>query len=138
MSASSVAPHVPSEPVLPTVSPLSIADVLDRQDGIYWVVKDAGSVILWVNQNFADLVGVKKEDLIGREDSRAAHVQHDKQVMASGKPLLNFHETIAVPTAGGIVVNVEIVTQKGLLRDPDSGEIIGITVCFSLREPVSE
>ncbi len=138
MSAPADAAHAPSNPVLPTEPPLSIADVLDRQDGVYWVVKDVNSVILWVNQNFADLVGVSKADLIGQEDSRAAHVAHDKQVMASGKPLLNFHETIAVPTSRGGMVNVEIVTQKGLLRDPCTGQIIGITVCFSLRKPVDD
>ena len=39
--------------LLPTAPPISVADVLDRQDGVYWVVKDANSVFLWINQNFA-------------------------------------------------------------------------------------
>jgi PAS domain-containing protein len=124
--------------VLPTVPPMTIADVLDKQDGVYWVVKDANSVFLWVNQNFADLVGMSKDELIGHQDSRAEHVAHDKEVMASGKPLLNFHETIEVPLKDGQMVNVDIVTQKGLLRSLDTGAIIGITVCFSLAEPPSE
>ncbi|MFK4297172.1 PAS domain-containing protein [Arthrobacter sp. GAS37] len=123
--------------VLPTVPPMSVAEVLDRQDGVYWVVKDANSVFLWVNQNFADLVGMSKSELIGHQDSRAEHVAHDKEVMASGKPLLNFHETIAVPSKEGGMVNVDIVTQKGLLRSLGSKEIIGITVCFSLKDPVT-
>jgi PAS domain-containing protein len=124
--------------ILATTPPMAVADVLDRQDGVYWVVKDIDSVILWVNQRFADLVGATKEQLIGSVDSRAAHVAHDKAVIASGKPLLNFHEVIAVLTQQGGMVNVEIVTQKGLLRALDSQEIIGITVCFSLREPVDD
>lgn len=124
--------------ILPTVPPMSIADALDRQDGVYWVVKDVDSVILWVNQKFADLVGMTKDQLIGKVDSRAAHVAHDKAVIASGEPLLNFHEVIAVPTKGGDTVNVDIVTQKGLLRSLGGEEIIGITVCFSLRDPVDE
>lgn len=128
----------PDAVVLATVPPMSVADALDRQDGVYWVVKDVNSVILWVNQNFADLVGMTKEQLIGSVDSRAAHVAHDKAVIASGKPLLNFHEVIAVPTKDDGMVNVEIVTQKGLLRALGTEEIIGITVCFSLRDPVNE
>lgn len=124
--------------VLPTVPPMTIADVLDKQDGVYWVVKDANSVFLWVNQNFADLVGMSKDALIGHQDSRAEHVAHDKEVMASGKPLLNFHETIEVPLEDGQMVNVDIVTQKGLLRSMDTGAIIGITVCFSLADPPNE
>ncbi len=35
------------------------------------------------------------------------------------------------------MVNVDIVTQKGLLRALGSKEIIGITVCFSLKDPVT-
>ena len=124
--------------VLPTVPPMTVADVLDKQDGVYWVVKDANSVFLWVNQNFADLVGMSKDELIGHQDSRAEHVAHDKEVMASGKPLLNFHETIEIPLKDGGMVNVDIVTQKGLLRSLDTGAIIGITVCFSLADPPNE
>ncbi|BCW37883.1 hypothetical protein StoSoilA2_39390 [Arthrobacter sp. StoSoilA2] len=124
--------------VLPNVPPMTVADVLDRQDGVFWVVKDANSVFLWVNQNFADLVGMTKDQLIGHQDSRAAHVAHDKEVMASGKPLLNFHEVIEVPLKDGGTVNVEIVTQKGLLRSLDTGAIIGITVCFSLADPPND
>jgi uncharacterized protein len=45
--------------------------------------------------------------------------------MASGVPLLNFYETIQIPTPHGSMVDLEIVTQKG------GTEIIGITVCFS-------
>jgi PAS domain-containing protein len=128
----------PDPAILPTVPPMSVADVLDRQDGVYWVVKDANSVFLWVNQKFADLVGMTKDQLIGHQDTRAAHVAHDKQVMASGKPLLNFHETIEVPTQSGGMVNVDIVTQKGLLRELGGDEIIGITVCFALRDPADD
>jgi hypothetical protein len=36
------------------------------------------------------------------------------------------------------MVNVDIVTQKGLLRALGGDEIIGITVCFALADPVDE
>jgi uncharacterized protein len=114
---------------------MGVADVLDRCDGVYFCIKDKNSVFLWVNENFAELVGTTKEALIGTQDSRAAHVAHDKQVIASGQPLLNFHETIDIPVAGGGTDALEIVTQKGLLRELGGSEIIGITVCFSERFP---
>lgn len=120
---------------LATVPPMSVGDVLNKTDGVYFCIKNQDSVFLWVNDNFARLVGQRPEDIIGTTDSRAAHVAHDKQVMASGVPLLNFHETIQVPTVDGELVDLEIITQKGLLRRPDTSEIIGITVCFSQRFP---
>jgi predicted cupin superfamily sugar epimerase len=120
---------------LDTVPPMSVGDVLDKTDGVYFCIKNHDSVFLWVNENFANLVGQKQEDIIGTRDSRAAHVAHDKQVMASGIPLLNFHETIQVPEKDGSMSDLEIVTQKGLLRKKGGTEIIGITVCFSKRFP---
>ncbi len=120
---------------LPTIPPMDVTDVLDRTDGVYFCVKDRNSVFLWVNDNFAKLVGQTKEQLIGYQDSRKEHVAHDQEVMASGKPLLNFQETIAVPQPDGQMKAVDIVTQKGLLRAKGGTEIIGITVCFSLKYP---
>ncbi|RTY88509.1 cupin domain-containing protein [Flavobacterium sp. GT3R68] len=120
---------------LDTVPPMTVGDVLDKTDGVYFCIKNHDSVFLWVNENFATLVGQKQEDIIGTRDSRAAHVAHDKQVMASGIPLLNFHETIQVPTSDGQMADLEIVTQKGLLREKGGTKIIGITVCFSKRFP---
>lgn len=123
---------------LHTSPPMSVGDVLDKTDGVYFCIKDHNSVFLWVNENFANLVGQKKEDIIGTRDSREAHVAHDKQVMASGVPLLNFHETIQVPSSNGEMVDLEIITQKGLLRKKGGTDIIGITVCFSKRFPDAE
>jgi hypothetical protein len=123
------------ESLLPTHPPMSVADVLDKADGVYFCIKDDQSVFLWVNDNFAKLIGKKKEELIGKRDSFVEHVKHDEEVRKSGKPLLNFHETIAIPTEDGGTQNVEIVTQKGLLRKKGGTEIIGITVCFSLKNP---
>jgi len=109
------------------LDPNGIVAALDRADGVYLVIKDRNSTIIWVNENFAKLVGQKKEELIGFTDSRAEHVAHDKAVIASGVPLLNLHETIPVPQLG----DIPIITQKGLLRDPSTNEITGITVCFA-------
>ncbi len=115
----------------PTSPQIDLAAVLDRQDGIYYCVKDRESVFVWVNQNFADLVGMSKDELIGHVDSRGAHVDDDRRVIANGKPMLNLHESIPAVTSDGSMMNVNIVTQKGLLRN-EAGEITGITVCFAL------
>ena len=123
--------------LLCTDPPMSVEDVLDKADGVYFCIKNAKSAFLWVNQNFADLVGETKEELIKHPDTRAEHVKHDQAVMASGKPLLNFFETIDIPTKAGIR-SLEIVTQKGLLRKKGGDDIIGITVCFAKRYPDSE
>jgi len=120
---------------LDTIPPMTVGDVLDKTDGVYFCIKNHDSVFLWVNKNFADLVGQKQEDIIGTRDSRAAQVAHDKEVMASGVSLLNFYETIQVPESDGSMSDLEIVTQKGLLRKKGGNEIIGITVCFSKRFP---
>lgn len=120
---------------LHTDPPMSVGDVLDKADGVYFCIKNHESVFLWVNDNFAKLIGTTKEALIGTKDDHEEHVKHDQEVMKSGKPLLNFHETIAVPTEDGKMADLEIVTQKGLLRKKGGNEIIGITVCFSKRFP---
>lgn len=121
--------------LLPTDPPMTVGDVLDVTDGIYFCVKDRNSVFLWANKNFADLVGQRQEDIIGTRDSRTEHVAHDKEVLASGVPLLNFHEIIQIPTPDGGMADLQIVTQKGLLRQKGGTEIIGITVCFAERFP---
>jgi len=120
--------------ILPTDPPMSIADVMDRLDGVYFCVKNDKSEMLWCNQNFADLVGQTKEEIINNKDPREEHVRHDKEVMARGKPLLNFHETIDIKDETGKDTKLEIVTQKGLLRKKGGDEIIGITVNFSKRD----
>lgn len=122
---------------LPTDPPMGVEDAMDVMDGVYLCLKDRDSVFLWVNQNFAELVGMTRDQLIGQRDSRAEHVKHDQAVLHSGVPLLNFHETIAVPAADGQMLNIAIVTQKGLLRAKGGTEIVGITVNFSLRDPVA-
>lgn len=114
--------------------PESVTTAFDSMDGVYSVIKDRNSVFLWVNQNFASLLDLRPEDLIGEEDDQKAHVAHDKLVMRIGRPLLNLHETILIPDGKSGTKAVEIVTQKGLLRD-ENGKISGITVNFSLRHP---
>jgi hypothetical protein len=48
--------------------------------------------------------------------------------------LLNYHETIPVPDGKGGSKSIDIVTQKRLWLN-DEGAILGITVCFSLKNP---
>ncbi len=121
--------QIPSDPSK------SVLDILDTMEGIYLAIKDTNSVFIWVNENFAKLVCIPKEELIGHKDLQKAHVAKDKEVIASGVPLLNYNETIIVPAPGGGTKAVEIVTQKGLLRKSGTNEITGITVCFSLKFP---
>lgn len=128
-------PGAPGDAALPTALPLRVAEVWDRADGLYMCIKDQHSRFLWVNQNFADLVGQSKDALIGHGDDRAEHVADDRRVMANGVPLLNLRETIDVPTGEGGMRPLQILTQKGLLRRQPSGEVIGITVCFALTHP---
>jgi hypothetical protein len=125
----------PHEIHLPTDPPMTVTDVWDRADGLYMCVKNHNSEFLWVNDNFARLIGVPKEELIGKRDTQEAHVRHDKEVMKSGKPLLNLRETIEVPDRRGGTMRVPIITQKGLLREKGGTRIIGITVCFALEFP---
>jgi predicted cupin superfamily sugar epimerase len=120
---------------LPTNPPMSVAEALDKADGVYLVIKNRDSVILWANDNFARLVGESKEKLIGSKDERAEHVADDRRVMEAGVPLLNYHETITIPAPNGGTRDVPIVTQKGLLREKGGTKVIGITVCFSLQYP---
>lgn len=124
--------------VLDTEPPMTVGDVLNVTDGVYFCIKNRDSVFLWVNENFAALFGKTPEDFIGKKDEQAAHVEHDKAVMESGVPLLNLHETILIPDENGEVSALEIVTQKGLLRKKGGDDIIGITVCFSKRFPNPE
>ncbi len=94
---------------------MTVGDVFDVIDGVYLCIKDHNSTFLWVNDNFAKLVGSTKADLIGKRDDRAEHVAHDVAVMKDGMPLLNFHETIPVPIPGtNQTRNVDIITQKGI------------------------
>lgn len=114
---------------------INVAEALEAADGVYLVIKDQDSVILWVNDNFALLVGESKEHLIGSKDERAEHVADDQRVIAAGVPLLNYHEVITIPAPGGGIRDVPIITQKGLLREKGGTKVIGITVCFALAYP---
>ncbi|UJP08212.1 MAG: cupin domain-containing protein [Nitrosomonas sp.] len=117
-----------------THPPMSVEDVMNTFDGVYLFIKNKDSVFLWCNQNFADLVGQTKEQIIGSRDERAEHVKFDQEVMKSSKPVLNLHESISVPDGKGGTKEMQIITQKGLLRQFGTREVIGITVCFSLQK----
>lgn len=66
----------PDTVILPTVPPMGVAQVLERQDCVFWVAKDLYSVFMSVNQNFDDQVAMTKEELTGHLDWRAEHVAH--------------------------------------------------------------
>jgi len=115
----------------------TVEAVLDVADGVYLVIKDENSKILWCNTNFATLVGSTKAQITGSVDPRGEHVAHDRQVLDSNKPLLNLHESIV----DGSQIDVAIVTQKGIVRTAQpqlqvkttaiQPRGIGITVCFA-------
>lgn len=126
---------VPPNLAVPALDLEGVISTLDTADNVYMVIKDRKSNYLWVNDNFANLVGEKPENLIGQPDNHHAHVLDDMRVLESGKPLLNLEETIEVPSGDGGTKVINIRTQKGLVRHKSNpNEIIGISVCFSIRD----
>lgn len=107
---------------------------LDPAENVYIVLKDKQSHYLWVNKNFADLVGKTQDELIGTKDTHMEHVKHDEEVLSSGKALRNFHETITAQCK-----TYNIVTQKGLIRNKNNpNEFLGISVCFSISSSTTD
>jgi len=113
-----------------------IISSIDDADNVYLCIKDRESRYLWVNEKFANLVGEKADNLIGKRDTHEEHVKGDQEVLKTGKPLLNMNETIDVPSGSGTCMKtINIVTQKGLVRNKlNPNEIIGISVCFSIKD----
>ena len=105
-------------------------DILEQLPSVYICWKDNASVFQGCNQNFADLIGKRKEDIIGVHDQLSEkHVRDDAEVRATGEPKLHMEEVIPGPDGK----DIRILTNKGPWRD-DSGNIIGTIVCFTIRE----
>ena len=112
-----------------------IVAALDPADNVYLILKDVQSHYLWVNENFANLVGVPADKLIGTLDTHRQKVEDDVKVLKTGIPQLNYEESITVPDSNGGTRVIRIRTQKGLIRNPSNpNEFQGITVCFSLLD----
>ncbi len=94
---------------------------------IYW--KNKNSIYLGCNDQFAIAAGYQnREDIIGKSDyyfpwhaQAAKFNQDDKQVIESGKPMLNIQDI--VPLGGG--KQAVVLSNKVPLRDRD-GEVIGV------------
>ena len=73
-------------------------DILEQLPDVYICWKDHNSVFKGCNQNFADLVGKSKADIIGRRDPFSEkHVHDDAEVRRTGVPKLHMKETIPGP-----------------------------------------
>lgn len=107
-----------------------------NMDGVYTCIKDEQSKFVFCNDNFANLVGSKIEEIIDSIDNREEHVADDKKVRESGIPLLNHREIIELNNGE---IKQPILTQKGLWRDEDNfNKIIGTTVNFVLQKTKEE
>lgn len=108
-----------------------IQQVIDSFSNVYILWKDKQSVFRGCNENFARLLGMHREDIVGMQDDAAPQIKDDKMVLESGKPKLNMHEQLQLPSGE----KISILTQKDLWRDAQ-GKILGIVVCF-IKDPTA-
>jgi len=100
--------------------------ILEQLPEVYICWKNMNSVFQGCNQNFSNLVGKPKSQIIGRRDAFSEkHVKDDEEVRRTGIPKLHMKETI--PGADG--KDIDILTNKGPWRN-ENGQIIGTVVCF--------
>jgi predicted cupin superfamily sugar epimerase len=106
-------------------------------DGVFRCLKDKESRIIWADRNFYNLIASRPDQVLNVLDPRSEHVEHDKQVLASGLPQLNLEEVINVPNLPGKPGrDVPILTQKGMRYQ--GKDRIGISVNFSFKNPEYE
>lgn len=101
-------------------------EILERLPGVYICWKDENSTFLGCNQNFADLLEKKKEEIIGTCDHKDKHVRDDKEVRETGKAKIGMIETIDETQDG----TINIRTNKAPLKDP-TGKTVGTIVIFT-------
>lgn len=96
-------------------------------DMIYW--KDANSVHLGCNEQFALVAGYSREEVIGKSDSDFPWSEQaqkynldDKDVIASGMSKLNIEDKMLFSTGKNAIV----MTNKVPLRDPQTNQVIGV------------
>ena len=102
-------------------------EVMDSFPDIYICWKDTESVFRGCNKNFADLLGMTKEEIIGMKDEAAPQIEDDRKVLESGRSKPHYKEILTLPNG----VKKPIVTHKGIWKDSE-GKPLGIVVCFFL------
>ena len=101
--------------------------ILDQLAEVFICWKDDSSTFKGCNQNFADLVGKTKEEIIGKKDTiNEKHIKDDISVRESGKAKIQYEETI--PDKEGNIIRIR--TNKDVWKDAE-GHVIGTAVIFN-------
>ncbi|MCH9633018.1 MAG: hypothetical protein S4CHLAM6_13690 [Chlamydiae bacterium] len=101
-------------------------EILERLPSVYICWKDENSVFLGCNQNFADLLGKTKSEIIGTQDTIEKHKLDDEKVRNSGQEIIGMIETISATVLG----TLQICTNKAPLKSKE-GKTVGTIVIFT-------
>jgi len=100
--------------------------ILDNVPSLIYY-KDTKNNIIRVNKNYAKRLNLKVGDIIGKnaselfsEELAEKYWEHDRKIINSGKPKLNFVEPMETPNGKRWTLNSKIPIND------DSGEVIGI------------
>ena len=103
------------------MSKKELEDLLDQLPGIAIFWKDKNSVFRGCNKTFAEMLNIPKEEIIGMKEPGEHFIRDDKEVMSSGKPMLDLIEDHYL----GDGKKETIRTQKGPWKDK-KGKVIGV------------
>lgn len=108
----------------------SFIDLVDGLPQVMAAAKDAQGRYIYVNRGFADRVGKRARDVIGRTvadlfapELATSYAAQDQEVLKTGKPLQG-HLELIVRADGRLGW---YLTSKTRLRD-DTGEVVGVAV----------
>ena len=103
----------------------SAEDILEQLPEVYICWKDEHSVFLGCNQNFADLIGKSKDEIVGMHDPHFKHCKDDEEVRRTQAAKIEMQETIEDTIHG----TIRIKTNKAPLKD-SQGRTVGTLVIF--------